>query len=102
MTGSDSERQQLAPARLKLAVLDITCGGGGALTVERALSRLADVRRVYVNALTEMAYVDYDPGVVTVEQLLAAVRRCGYRAVMATEAGDPARQPPSFRTGRTS
>lgn len=87
MTGGDSERQQPAPARLKLGVLNLTCGGGGALTVERALARLAGVQRVYVNPLTEMAYVDYDPGLVTVEQLLAAVRRCGYRAVRAAEAG---------------
>lgn len=85
MGSNDSERQQHAGAHLKLAVLDLTCSGGGALTVERALARLTGVQRVYVNPLTEMAYVDYDPDVTTVAELIATVERCGYRAVEAGE-----------------
>ena len=89
MSEHDSDGQQAASERLRLAVFDLTCGGGGALTVERALSHLAGVERVYVNPLTETAYVDYDPTVATVDQLVAAVRRCGYRAVRVVEAGAP-------------
>lgn len=71
-------------------MLDLTCGGGGALSVERALARIAGVQRVYVNPVTEMAYVDYNPGVTTVAELVAAVEHCGYRAVKVVEsAGTP-------------
>jgi len=73
-----------------MAVLDLTCGGGGALTVERALARLAGVQRLYVNPLTEMAYLDYAPGVTSVADLIATVEHSGYRAVEAGENPRPA------------
>ena len=47
--------------RITLAIYGLACGGGGALTVERSLARTAGVLRAYVNPLTEIAYVEYDP-----------------------------------------
>src|SRR5689334_21661802 len=47
--------------RVTLAVEGLSCGGGGALAAERALAQLPGVVRVYVNAATEMAYVEYTP-----------------------------------------
>lgn len=67
-------------ARLTMAIYGLTCGGGGALTIERALARLAGVMRVYVNPATEIAYVEYDPARVSWEQLAAAVEATGFRA----------------------
>ena len=66
--------------RITLAIYGLTCGGGGALTVERSLARTAGVLRVYVNPLTEIAYVEYDPAITDPTHLVEAVRRVGFRA----------------------
>ena len=67
-------------ARVTLAIYGLGCGGGGALTVERALGKVAGVRRVYVNPATEMAYVEYTPALVGPAQLIAAVAPTGFQA----------------------
>jgi copper chaperone CopZ len=54
------------------------CGGGAALTVERELASVPGVTRVYVNPLTEMAYVEYDAARCGDAELTAALRRAGY------------------------
>lgn len=66
--------------RITLPIYGLACGGGGALSVERALARTPGVLRVYVNPATEMAYVAYDPAATNPESLLAAVERAGFRA----------------------
>lgn len=66
--------------RVTLAIVGLSCGGGGALTVERAMERLPGVRRVYVNPATEMAYVEFDPERVGLQELAAAVDRIGFHA----------------------
>lgn len=66
--------------RLTMAVHGLTCGGGGALAVERSLARLPGVLRAYVNPATEMAYVEYEEGVVEPSGLVEAVARAGFRA----------------------
>ena len=63
--------------RLTFEINGLTCGGGGALTVERALAHVPGVRRAYVNPLTEMAYVEIDPKVASEEQLMTAVTELG-------------------------
>lgn len=57
MTAPSSSR---AIERLTLPIEGLGCGGGGALTLERALAKLPGVARVYVNPATEMAYVEID------------------------------------------
>ncbi len=66
--------------RLVVSILGLSCGGGGALEVERALLRLTGVVRVYVNPLTEMAYVEYDPATFEPEAIERAVESEGLRA----------------------
>ena len=66
--------------RLTLAIYGLACGGGGALTAERALAKQRGVVRAYVNPATEMAYVVYDPAVVAPQELIAAVEQVGLRA----------------------
>ena len=66
--------------RITLPIYDLCCGGGGALTVERALAKVPGVLRVYANPATELAYIDYDPSLVDLPQLVAAIESVGYRA----------------------
>lgn len=79
-------RSSIAPAngrhslRVTMPIYGLACGGGGALTVERALAKLPGVLRAYVNPATEMAYVEYDPDVCTTADIAAAVGRAGFRA----------------------
>jgi Cu+-exporting ATPase len=68
----------LRPQRVTLPIHGLGCGGGGALTIERALTRTRGVVRAYVNPATEMAYVEYDPEVCTVDELAAVVRSRGF------------------------
>jgi Cu+-exporting ATPase len=65
--------------RVTLAIYGLTCGGGGALTVERSLARTPGVARVYVNPLTETAYVEFDPAITDSTRLVNAVQRVGFR-----------------------
>lgn len=64
--------------RVTLPIYGLGCGGGGALAVERTLSKTTGVRRAYVNPLTEMAYIEYDPALTDLEQLGAAVAGAGF------------------------
>jgi copper chaperone CopZ len=61
--------------RITLPIDDLSCGGGGALIVERALARTPGVVYVYVNPATEMAYIEYDP-----DRLVKVVEHAGFRA----------------------
>ncbi len=63
-----------------LPIDDLSCGGGGALIVERALAHTPGVTHSYVNPATEMAYVEYDPTKSNIERLVEAVRHSGFRA----------------------
>ena len=70
----------MGSARITLPIFGLTCGGGGALTVERSLERTPGVLEVYVNPLTEMAYVQYDPATTGPRDLLAAIEAVGFRS----------------------
>jgi copper chaperone CopZ len=65
--------------RLTFEIDGLTCGGGGALGVERAIAGLPGVVRAYVNPLTEMAYVEIDPTIFSEEQLVTTVADLGLR-----------------------
>lgn len=85
MIGHDRRRAETRTPtrRATLVIHGLVCGGGSALTVERALQRVRGVTRVYVNPLTETAHVDYDPCTVGVADLAAVVRRYGDRTTPA-------------------
>jgi hypothetical protein len=59
--------------RITLPIYNLGCGGGGALAVERALTQVSGVAQAYVNPLTEMAYVVYDPTVANAEHLRGVI-----------------------------
>jgi hypothetical protein len=68
----------MTTARVTLPLDNLGCGGGEALTIERAIARLPGVSEVYINPLTEMAYVVYDPALIDSEYLRADLDRLGY------------------------
>lgn len=73
--------------RLKLPILGLTCGGGGAVTVEKAVRRVAGVVAAYVNPATEAAYVDYDPALCNPDDVCDAVEAAGYGVVRPRDSG---------------
>ena len=70
--------------RVRLEVEGMTCASCAA-RIERKLNRLEGVEAT-VNYATEEAAVAFDPGVVTVDDLLRAVEAAGYRAGLPSEA----------------
>jgi len=70
------------PAKVSLPVIGLSLGGCGALTVERVLTRLDGVLRVYVNPAMEVAYVDYDPGHITDDEIAKTIRELGYETAL--------------------
>lgn len=68
----------MTAARIAIEIIGLRCGG--ALMLEQSLSHVPGVAQVYVNPLTEMAYVGYDPSVCDGEALVGAVERAGFRA----------------------
>jgi hypothetical protein len=68
----------MTTARVTLPLDNLGCGGGEALAIERAIARLPGVSEVYVNPLTEMAYVVYDPALMDSEHLRTDLDRLGY------------------------
>ena len=64
--------------RLTIPSRDNSCGGGGSLTLERALSKVQGVSSAYVNPATEIATIDCDPDVVPVDVLLRKIRLAGF------------------------
>lgn len=69
--------------RLALPIVGLSCGGGGALSIERVIKRLPGVTTVYVNPMTDIAYVDYVPAQVSPVQIARAIRELGYGTVIA-------------------
>ncbi len=69
--------------RVTIALFGLSCGGGGSLTIERALAKLPGVIRVYVNPATEMAYVEFNSELCRLDKFEAAIKEAGF------EAGEP-------------
>jgi Cu+-exporting ATPase len=72
--------------RLTLPISGLGCGGGGALSIERALMKLAGVQRAYINPATEMAYVEIDTDRCSHADLVRTIEGIGFRV-------DPPRRP---------
>lgn len=66
--------------QLTIPIFGLTCGGGGALTLEHALAELPGVVEVYVNPATETAYLTCDPESLRQEQVTTTIRSLGLRA----------------------
>ncbi|MBI3963008.1 MAG: heavy-metal-associated domain-containing protein [Deinococcus sp.] len=65
--------------KLTLQVTGMTCGHCQA-TVEKALKKIAGVRRAQVSLGQSQALIEFDPARASVAQLVAAVEAAGYQA----------------------
>ncbi len=86
------------PRTAEFQVYGMTCAACAA-RIEKALNRLEGVSAA-VNFANETARVQYMPGLVTPEQLVAAVRKAGYDATERVETGadeDKARRAAAYR-----
>ena len=70
----------MTTVRVTLPLYNLGCSGGEALAIERVIAKMPGVTQVYLNPLTEMAYVVYDPALVGQQHLRAALDRLGYGA----------------------
>ena len=66
--------------RITMPIYGLACGGGSALTIERALQRVTGVQNAYVSPATEMAYVAYNSALCNADQLNEAVEHAGFHA----------------------
>ncbi len=65
--------------KVEIRVTGMACAGcSGA--VERALSGLDGVKSANVDLARKIAYVEYDPAKLTLQDLKRAVERAGYKA----------------------
>jgi P-type Cu2+ transporter len=69
----------MAMRRATLPILGFGCAGSGALIAERALARVPGVINVYVNPVTEMAYVRYDDARCALGALIKAIEGAGFK-----------------------
>ena len=73
-----SEHPQNERLRLRIVGLDsVTCS----LVIRRALEDVKGVRNVGVSYMMDLALVDYDPGLVSKEEIMSAVKKTGYDVV---------------------
>ena len=84
--------QQEASERIELAIAGMTCASC-ATRIEKRLNKLSGVAAT-VNLASEHAAVAFDPALVSVAQLIAAVEEAGYGATLpeaVADGADPAR-----------
>lgn len=65
---------------MQLPIDGLDCPGSGAIAIEKALASRPGVLRAYVNPATEMAYIDFDPGITDEAAIVRVVEVSGYRA----------------------
>lgn len=70
----------MSNTRVSIPIRNLSCGGGGSLLLERALSKVPGVSSSYVNPGTEIAYIEFDPHVVSIEALVRKIRLAGFGA----------------------
>jgi Cu+-exporting ATPase len=72
---------EVPPLSVELTISGMTCAACSA-RIEKVLNRLPGVE-AHVNLAAEKARVRYDPGLVSVDDLIAAVEKAGYEAGLA-------------------
>ena len=74
----DAQLESKKTQHITLPIYNLSCGGGGSLTVERILMHTPGVIQVYVNPATEMAYITNDPNQATPDLLADVIDRAGF------------------------
>ena len=65
--------------RITLPIEDFDCAGSSAILIEQALAEVPGVLHIYVSAAMEMAYVQYDAEICSVDALREAVTFAGFK-----------------------
>ena len=73
--------------RLTLSVMGLKRGDDEALKAEWALEQIPGVIHAYVNPVTEMAYIEYDPELTAEHDLAEAIDSAGFRALVCATDG---------------
>lgn len=73
------QKEANGPKRIALSLSGMHCSSC-ALLIERSIKKVPGVRQANVNFAAEKASVLFDPSAASVEQLLKAVEKAGYRA----------------------
>jgi copper chaperone CopZ len=61
-------------------IIGLSCGGGGALSLEHALGEMDGILTAWVNPATETAYVTLDPERILMRDVIRTIEACGYAA----------------------
>ena len=78
----------VAKASVEFPVTGMSCANC-AMNIERALKKKVEgVVNASVNFATERAFVEYIPGIVTVDDMIGAIERAGYGAIRPSEGAD--------------
>ncbi|MGB4592975.1 MAG: copper-translocating P-type ATPase [Coriobacteriia bacterium] len=80
-----------ASGTITLGLIGMTCSSCS-MVIEKTLARVPGVSSATVNLAAETGTIEFDPAVVGVDDLIAAVRNAGYDAVLKVEAsatGEP-------------
>lgn len=64
--------------RITLPIQGLSSNDESASLVEQTLIQGVGVKHVYVNPVMEMAYIEYDPAITSLDQLVTAVKRAGF------------------------
>lgn len=84
-------------ASVRFYVIGLSCGGGGALTLERVLARTKGVLEVVVNPAAQIAHVLFDPRKCGPTSLVDAASKAGFSVVPLRHQSEPGR-PATSRT----
>ncbi len=74
----------MASKKVNLPIKGMTCTSC-AQTIEKNLKKKKGVHSANVNFASEKAYVDFDPGIISNKDLIAAVREAGYDVALKSE-----------------
>ena len=71
----------IGTARVELPIMGMSCAAC-AKTIERVLNtKLAGVMQATVNFAAELAVIEYKPTITSLEEMIAAIEKAGYKAL---------------------
>lgn len=68
---------QPATERLKLRIVGLDCVSCSRV-INRALENVAGVKNVGVGYMMDLALVDYDPNIITKDEIVGIIKKTGY------------------------
>ena len=79
----------MTASTVRIPIIGLGCGGSDPAILEKALTRLPAVRHVYVNPVTESAYLTVDATRFRMVDALNEIAQCGYHGLSADREREP-------------